>query len=177
MKNDLINIVSVSQINCPNSLINTKEWSIYLINDLTTGGNEQQIILKNNPTLSYSELVLQPQTLSYGVYRILFTMTSIGLNSTKYTNQDETFIEIKPSGLIISSLKLSKPIYGGTIEITRGSSQSIAFNPYIFTYDIDNVAVISTLTFNYSCQIVQQTQTAVIEPATLDSCFSSSSKI
>ena len=169
--------MSVSQINCPNSLINTKEWSIYLINDLTTGGNEQQIILKTNPTLSYSELVLQPQTLSYGVYRIVITMTSIGLNSTKYTSQDDTFIEIKPSGLIISSLKLSKPIYGGTIEITRGTNQSIPFNPYLFTYDIDNVAVISTLTFNYSCQIVQQTPIAVIGPTTLDSCFNSSSKL
>jgi len=174
----MITISSMSQINCPNLLSNTKVWSIYMITDLTTGGNEKQIFLKNNPTFAYAQLVLQPQTLSYGVYRIVFTMTTISTDLTKSSSQDETFIEITPSGLGVSSLKLSKPMYGGSIEITRGTNQSIPFNPYIFTYDIDNMAVISTLAFNYSCQLIDQEQSVQVgsTATTLDTCFNSSSK-
>ena len=65
-----------------------------------------------------------------------------------------TYIRIIPSGLVLSSLRLSQPMYGGTIEITRGQNQQIQFNPYLFTYDIDNVAVKTSLKFKYSCQII-----------------------
>ena len=45
-------------------------------------------------------------------------------------------------------------MYGGTIEISRGQSQSIAFNPFLFTYDIDGISIITSLTFKYSCQVI-----------------------
>ena len=143
-----------------------------MVNNMT-GIDETQIYLKTNPTMAYAELVLQPQTLSYGLYRIVFTATQIFDNSTeKLSNSIDTFIEIIPSGLVISSLRLSKPMYGGTIEITRGSSQSIQFDPYLFTYDIDGVAVITNLKFEYSCQIVYQgTINATVRSNTLDTCF------
>jgi hypothetical protein len=156
--------VSRTQVNCANSLANLKEWSIFVVNNMT-GKDETQIYLKTNPTLAYAELVLQPQTLSYGLYRIVFTATQILSNSI------DTFIEIIPSGLVISSLRLSKPMYGGTIEITRGSNQSIQFNPYLFTYDIDGVAVITGLKFEYSCQIVNQAINVTAKVNTLDTCF------
>jgi len=66
----------------------------------------------------------------------------------------DTYLRIIPSGLVLSSLKLSQPMYGGTIEITRGINQSIDFDPFLFTYDIDSKAVISSLSFKYSCQIL-----------------------
>jgi hypothetical protein len=65
-----------------------------------------------------------------------------------------SFIQIIPSGLVLSTLKLSHPMFGGRIEITRGLYQAIPFDPFLFTYDIDSVAVISTLTFKYACQII-----------------------
>jgi hypothetical protein len=163
--------VSQTQINCADSLANLKEWSIFMVNNMT-GQDEIKINLYTNPTLVYAELVLQPQTLSYGLYRIVFTATTVFYNSTnKLSNSINTFIEIIPSGLVISSLKLSKPMYGGTIEITRGSNQSIPFNPYLFTYDIDGVAVITGLKFEYSCQIVNQATNATARVKTLDMCF------
>jgi len=152
-------------------MTNLKEWSIFMVNNMT-GIDEKQIYLNTNPTLAYAELVLQPQTLSYGLYRIVFTASQTLFNSTnKLSNSIDTFIEIIPSGLVISSLKLSKPLYGGTIEITRGSNQSIQFNPYLFTYDIDGVAVITKLKFEYSCQIVNQAINATARVSTLDMCF------
>jgi hypothetical protein len=138
-----------------------------------TGMDEKQINLNTNPSFAYAELVLQPQTLSYGLYRIVFTATQILSNSTKkLSNSIDTFFEIIPSGLVISSLKLSKPMYGGSIEITRGSNQPISFNPYLFTYDIDGVAVITNLKFEYSCQIVDQAiNDTVGRVSTLHTCF------
>ena len=62
-------------------------------------------------------------------------------------------------------------MYGGTVEITRGSNQTIQFNPYLFSYDIDGVAVITNLKFDYSCQIVNQAMNATIRSNTLDTCF------
>ena len=112
------------------------------------------------------------------------------------SNQKEAFLQIVPSGLVLSTLKLSQPMYGGTIKIKRGLNQSIEFNPYLFTYDIDSVAVISTLPFKYACQIIdsnieqgypQSSETNQIiyldtiqqnsSLKHLDSCFNSSSNI
>jgi hypothetical protein len=153
-------------------LANLKEWSIFMVNNMT-GKDEKQIYLKTNPTLAYADLVLHPKTLSYGLYRIVFTASQILFNSTeKLSNSIDTFIEIIPSGLVISSLKLSKPMYGGTIEITRGSNQAISFNPYLFTYDIDRVVVKTSLKFEYSCQIVKQSlNVTVVRVNSLDTCF------
>jgi hypothetical protein len=147
-KNDLITIVGVTTIRCC-SYSNQKQWTIYQVNDQN---EEQQIFIKNNPTINYADLVLQPQTLSYGLYRIVFTVT---MTNTDCSTFDFTNIRIIPSGLVISSLKLSQAMFGGTIEITRGQNQTIQFNPYLFTYDTDNEAVITSLTFRYSCQLIE----------------------
>jgi len=124
-----------------------------MLNEMT-GLNERQIFINNNPTINYAELVLQPQTLNYGLYRIVYTLKMSGLNMTTFHSQIDTFIQIIPSGLFISALRSSQPIYGGTVEISRGFDQQIQFNPFTNTYDIDSVAVITTLTFKYSCQLI-----------------------
>jgi hypothetical protein len=145
--NDLIQLTSEIYISCSSSLLNHKEWTIFK----GIYPNEQQIFINNNPTMNYADLVLQPQTLSYGVYKIVFTVKMANIN---FTDHALTYIQIIPSGLVLSSLKLSQPMYGGTIEITRGQNQQIQFDPYLFTYDIDNVAVITSLEFKYSCQLI-----------------------
>jgi hypothetical protein len=146
--NDLIQLTSEIYISCSSSLLNHKEWTIFK----GIYPNEQQIFINNNPTINYADLVLQPQTLSYGVYKIVFT---VKMANIIFTDHAFTYFQIIPSGLVLSSLKLSQPMYGGTIEITRGQNQQIQFDPYLFTYDIDNVAVITSLEFKYSCQLIE----------------------
>jgi hypothetical protein len=147
--NDLIQVMSEIYISCYSSLLNQKEWTIHQVINVD---KEQQIFINNNPTINYADLVLQPQTLSYGLYRIVFT---VKMANIVFSNLAFTYIRIIPSGLVLSSLKLSQPMYGGTIEITVGQNQQIQFDPYLFTYDIDNVAVITSLTFKYSCQLIE----------------------
>ncbi len=149
-QNDLIELTSRITINCLTSLGNQKRWSIHQLDQLT-GNFLEEVFIANNPTITYACLVLQPKTLSYGLYKIIFTVT---MENVSFTSSAQTFIKIIPSGLVLSSLKSSQPMYGGTIEITRGQNQKIEFDPFIFTYDIDNVAVISSLTFKYACQII-----------------------
>jgi hypothetical protein len=148
-QNDFIQWTGQTTINSSSSLLNQKEWTIYQVINVE---KEQQIFINNNPTINYADLVLQPQTLSYGLYRIVFTVTMI---ATDCSASSFTYIRIIPSGLVLSSLKLSQPMYGGTIEITRCQKQIIQFDPYLFTYDIDNVVVITSLTFKYACQLIE----------------------
>ena len=138
-------------MNCLYSLANQKHWTIFQIDELNAT-ILQQITIIDNPTVNYAELVLQPQTLSYGLYKVVYTVT---MTNMSFTSSYVTFIQINPSGLVLSSLKSSQPMYGGTIQITREEFQTIQFDPYLFTYDIDNLAVITSLSFKYACQIIQ----------------------
>ena len=153
-RNDLFSIVGKTNIKCDAFLANAKKWLIYEINE-QNGLDMNQIDLVNNPTINYAQLVIQPQTLNYGLYRFVYNVTmTYRINSTIFSNQVYTCVRIEPSGLILSALSLSQGIYGGTIEISRGQQQPIAFNPYFNSYDIDSLLVITTLEFKYSCQII-----------------------
>ena len=152
-KSDLFSLIGIATINCNSTLSNQKIWSIFQV-DPATGADLQQIILSTNPTINYAELVLQPNTFSNGLYRFVYTLTMTNTDSTILSSQVDSYVKIDPSGLVISSLSLSQPIYGGTIEISRGQMQAIPFNPYLFSYDIDGLTVITTLIFKYACQII-----------------------
>ena len=151
---DLFSLVGITTLNCYSSLTNQKLWLLFQV-DEQTGRDLNQIKLNNNPTIYYAELVIQPKTLTYGLFRIEYTVTVTSTNSSiLLSNQISTFVRIIPSGLVLSPLSLSQGIYGGTIEISRGQSQSIEFNPYLNSYDIDSIVVITTLNFKYSCQTI-----------------------
>ncbi len=141
-------------MNCNVTYTNVKQWTIYQTNQIT-GVIQTQIFLTNNPTINYAQLVLQPGTLAYGLYRIFYTVNLLDSNGAlKFSSSVDTFIQVVPSGLVLSTLKTSQPMYGGTIQISRGQNQKILFDPFLFTYDVDNVAVITELTFTYACQVI-----------------------
>ena len=148
----MIHLISQTNLNCTTSLSNIKKWKIFSVNELTGQIQYEVVTLKNNPTLNYAELALQPKTLSYGLYKFEYNVT-MQIDSN-LTSLDFTYLKIVPSGLVLSTLKLSQPMYGGTIQITRGQNQIIQFDPFLFTYDIDGIAVITSLPFKYACQII-----------------------
>jgi hypothetical protein len=150
---DLFSLIGLATIICNASLANKKQWFIYCVNP-TTGLDLQQMILSANPTINYAELVLQPKTFTTGLYRFVFSLTMINPDGTALSSQVNSFVKIIPSGLVLSTLSLNQPMYGGRIEISRGQAQSISFNPFLFTYDIDSIVVITSLTFQYACQLI-----------------------
>ena len=70
-----------------------------MVNPLN-GFEEQSVVINNNPTINYAELVLQPQTLAYGLYRFIYTVT---MTNNNFTSQIDTYIQVIPSGLVISA--------------------------------------------------------------------------
>jgi hypothetical protein len=154
--NDLITIIGLISVSkSPNqtqNIIQKKQWTIFKVDPIS--GQETEIQLKNNPTIYYAELVLQPQTLDYAIYHIYFSVTfKLNENNLTMLNVD-TYLRVNASGLALSTLKLNKPMFGGMIEITRGLNQTIDFDPFLFTYDIDGKAVITQMSFRYTCQLV-----------------------
>jgi hypothetical protein len=153
-RNDIFSLIGITSISCNSVLSNQKKWLIYEINE-QTGLDINQKELLNNPSINYAQLVIQSKTLSYGLYRFVYTVTmTLNGNNSVYSSQVSTYVKIEPSGLILSTLSLSQGIYGGTIEISRGQQQPITFNPYLNSYDIDSLLVITTLNFKYSCQLI-----------------------
>ncbi len=158
-RNDLFSLVGLTDLSCKVVLSNKKKWLIFQINE-QNGLDIDQIQLLNNPTIDYAQLVIQPRTLNYGLYRFVYKVAMImpvsssDTNSSVFSSHVSTYVLIKPRGLILSTLSLSQGFYGGTIEISRGQQQPITFNPYLNSYDIDSILVITTLEFKYACQII-----------------------
>jgi hypothetical protein len=140
-------LIGTTIILCNITLSNQKKWLIYSVNEQT--GQDLSQFVYNDQSTSTSTLIVQPNTLPYGIYRIVYTVRKDCLY-----NEIDTFIKIQPSGLMLSTLSQRQGMYGGLIEITRGSSQEIKFNPFLNTIDLDSVAVITSLTFKYMCQVI-----------------------
>jgi hypothetical protein len=116
--------------------------------------------LYNNPTVNYAELVVEPNSLPIGVYKVVYNVkielsvkvawrSSIG---NIYTSELDTYVQIVRSGIVVSSLP--NTIGGGTVSITRGTKQSIVLSPALYSYDLDGLISMSSVKFNFYCQVI-----------------------
>lgn len=149
LRSSIIDLQGQTLLNCPVNLNNTKQWYIYNV-DKATGNQLSLVTLSNNPTVNYAELVIQPNTLGFGLYKAVYQVTMS--YNTIYTSQIETYFEIDPAGLVISSIYGSPG--GGTYETNRGIGQTIQLTPVYYSYDIDGIATISKLKFQFYCSVI-----------------------
>ena len=106
--------------------------------------------LTNNPTSTSSQLVIQPYTLSYGVYVVQLRVDLIANASynTLYSNTT-TYVEIVPTGLVISALQ------NGVSSQLVGFSQEFFLDPVSYSLDLDNLLTnMSSLSFVFFCSII-----------------------
>lgn len=158
-RSEQFTLKGVANFNCNDTLSNTKQWFIYQI-DPQTGSVRQQVYLFNNPTVNYAELVVEPNSLPIGLYKVVYNVkielsVKIAWRSTIgniFTSELDTYVQIVRSGIVVSSLP--NTIGGGTVSITRGTKQSIVFNPALYSYDLDNLIAMSSLKFNFYCQVI-----------------------
>lgn len=153
-KNELFSLIGSISLACNISAQNKKEWILYKI-DESTGSIQYTVSLLNNPTTEYAELVVQPNSLSYGLYMFRFKVTMLNTNNGVFEGQVESYVKVIPSGIVLSSLESARIPSGGTYELTIGAQQEVRFNPFVFTYDVDAVARIDLLEFKYYCQVVE----------------------
>lgn len=116
----------------------------------TTGTQQSKVTITNNPTVNYDQLVLQPATLSYNLYKVMFQAT-MTYNSI-YTSTAYSYIKIQPSGLVV--LAVYGAVGGGTYQMAMGYSQTLTLDPRSYSYDLDSIANMNSLNFTFYCQVI-----------------------
>ena len=129
---------------CELEYTSKKSWELIKYDD-STQQYSINIDLSQNPTSSLNELVVHPNTLSYGLYKFNFTIRIQTVNFTKF-NSIQTYIEIIPTGLVIFALP------NGISQVLIGSSQSVSLMPSLYSYDIDQIINVSSLIFRFYCK-------------------------
>lgn len=114
-----------------------------------TGAQLSQIAIKNNPTVNYDQLVIQPNTLSYNLYKLVFQV-SMTYNNI-YTSQAYSYFKLQPSGLVVLGIYGAT---GGTYQLALGLNQTFTLNPQKYSYDLDGIADFSKLNFTFYCQVI-----------------------
>ncbi len=115
-----------------------------------TGAQLNQVTLSNNPTINYDQLVIQPSTLGYNLYKLIFQVR-MTYNSI-YVNEVYSYIQVVPSGLLVNSV--NGAIGGGTYQMALGTGQALTLDPRSHSTDVDGIANIKTLNFTIYCQVI-----------------------
>jgi hypothetical protein len=128
-------------INPTNSLSNQKYWRVYQVSRSTGSIMTEIAIDSTNPTQYNSELVMQPNTLNYALYKIVY---HVEIDKTLKTSF--TYIDVLPTGISIY-------VYPNRIErVEIGNQQSIQLDPITYSIDIDKLVVFSNLVFKFYCK-------------------------
>ena len=111
--------------------------------------SSSQTLTYRNPSFESTQLVIQSNTLEYGLYEFVFQVKFTNM----YTNEtlsasDQTFIQIITSGLVVSAFK------NGVSSIFIGSNQSLYLKPVAYSFDYDRLASIDSLNFEFYCQTI-----------------------
>ncbi|CAF3507643.1 unnamed protein product [Rotaria sordida] len=138
--------------NCSRSLNNTKQWNILQCNTDTEICYQTPLLnqlISQLLSAKTSEIYIRSQMLPIGTYLFNFTV-SMNLQ-TKVSTSDYTYIKIIPSNIRVNLLA------NGTSMITNGITQSLLFQPGVYSIDPDsNYFNAENWTFKYYCRIYQQ---------------------
>ena len=108
--------------------------------------NETESYLKSNPTIYAPTLVIQGNALGYGIYKFSLTL-KIVLSKNAYNYQSERYFEVIPSGITVFGLE------NGNTQAYIGKNQSFELNPPKYSFDLDMLTEMSSLTFKFYCYI------------------------
>ena len=147
-RSNLFTVSSVISFYCKTNFTYENKWKLTKI-DLNTFADLSTIDLSSNPSSQLSELVLNENTLAYGLYRFQFQVV-VKFNGNKQisSNLAETFIEIIPTGLAVFAIE------NGVSSVLIGTKQSFDLQPSVFSSDFDNIIQPSELNFTFYCQTV-----------------------
>ncbi len=143
--------------------------------------------LTKNPTFKSSELVIQSNTLDFGLYEFIIQINIVSTDLKNVSNTANTFIQIIPSGLAIFGLQ------NGISSQLVGSSQSFTLNPALYSLDLDYLLSMNKLNYTFFCNSINNNWLNSSSKATIDlatykknpqlvmewnvTCFDSNSKI
>ncbi|RNA30190.1 polycystin-1-like isoform X2 [Brachionus plicatilis] len=145
----MIILLAESILRCNLTLSNERGWQLYLVNQ-ANGEHISQIDLSGNPTEKNAEIVIRPNTLSYGLYKFVYftRMTGSNLMGRNFESRIDTYVRVVPTGIVVWGLK------GGVAERRLGIEQELEFTPTAFSFDQDSLVSILSLKFKFFCTVV-----------------------
>ncbi len=106
----------------------------------------QAISMSVYPTASSVELVIQANTLAYGLYRFKFQVDITEKSNLLLSNNIETFIQIIPTGLNVFAIR------NGIKNQLIGYNQEFTLSPAEYSKDLDDLILPSSLSFKFYCR-------------------------
>jgi hypothetical protein len=119
----------------------------WTVNQISNTGNKSNIDLAQNPTSYLSELILQANTLMYGLYEINLEVKLVTSDkSSPLSSLIKTYIQIIPTGIVVNAIE------NGISSILIGSQQNLTLNPSRYSFDLDHlIAPSQILQFKFYC--------------------------
>lgn len=156
---ELLTVSAVTSLNCSIDLSNQKQWTVFLVDDSTGLDAKQMTSINsaNNPTVNYNDLVIQPATLSPGLYRFVFQvgLDDSSLQAAFQASPVYTYVRVESSGIALNAL------YGGIKEIEIGLEQRLELNPLLYSYLLNDSSQrpllyknMAARSFEFFCQVV-----------------------
>ena len=150
-RSQLVDILVSVKLDCSSALSNTKKWSVYKAS-AKNGQILSELSLSNNPTVFNSEIVVEPNFLSYGLYKFVFSvaMAGPGKSLDAFKSEIEHFVLIRPTGIVVSAL------YGGVNQVSIGTNQTLKLDPVQYSFDYDSAVAMRSLRFRFYCQVLDK---------------------
>jgi hypothetical protein len=132
-RSEAFSVSAQTIINCSNSLNNTKQWNILQCDTTTQQCSStaylRQLVSQLSSSMT-SEIYIQSQQLPLGTYLFNYTVT---MNSyTAFSAFGYTYVTVIASDIQVNLLA------NGTSIITSGVTQSILFQPGVYSIDPDS---------------------------------------
>jgi len=132
-RSEAFSVSVTTNLNCSQGLNNTKQWDILQCDTTTEKCSSTQSLKQLISQLSSattSEIYISSQQLSLGTYLFNYTLS---MNSkSSFTTSSYTYIKIISSDIEVNMLA------DGTSIITNGVTQSILFQPGVYSIDPDS---------------------------------------
>ena len=151
-RSQLITVTGLTR--CVDNLPYIKKWSLYRKKD---DGTYDPVDLTDNPTSDRNQLVIQPNSLEYGYYKIIYEIVVTLADGSTRNPKEKTFIKLIETGIAVYGLEF------GTNNLKIGYAQDITFQPNKFSFDFDYLADIPSLQFKFYCRKVQKSGKVLLD--------------
>jgi hypothetical protein len=155
-RSQLFMLNTATYFSCNSSYTMTYKWSANLIVSSTI---MTKIDLSSNPTWQSTSLVIQANTLAYGLYAFNF-QTNVTITKTIsdvfLTNNKATYVQITQIGLAVYGLE------NGVSGLLIGSQQSFSLKPASYSLDLDSLIKPSSLQYKFYCFTISQGSNTVV---------------
>ncbi len=148
-RSSLFSLSTLTIFSCNSTFTQTNDWKLSRIDVSKT------IDITANPTSITPELVVQANSLEYGLYKFTFQV-NVQTVDNFLTNSISTFIQIIPTGLAVFAVQ------NGISSLLIGSRQNLILKPDVFSVDLDYLISPNSLQYKIFCSTINTTLSSTV---------------